>query len=275
MHVLDIRNSVQLRQTIEEVSPTAVVNLAAISSVAQSWKYPVLTSEVNALPVAVMLDAISSLTDSTQKPIHFVQASSAEMFGSSATAPQSELTLIHPTNPYGASKAYGHLLVGAYRAAGIKASSAILFNHESPRRPETFVTRKITASVARISLGLQEEITLGNIHVRRDWGWAPDYAHALSLMMNASEPDDYIIATGQSHTIEEFVAFAFNAVGINDWHNFVKIDDSLLRPTETQEVRGDWSKIQSRLGWKPQKTFEEIVSSMVASDIQILLEQQT
>jgi GDPmannose 4,6-dehydratase len=170
-------------------------------------------------------------------------------------------------NPYGASKAYGHLLVGVYRRVGLRASSVILYNHESPRRPEQFVTRKITAGVARITAGLQDKLVLGSLDVKRDWGWAPDYADAIARVAAGDQPGDYVIATGVSHTIEDFVAAAFAAVGISDWHPYVETDAAFVRPADAAELRGDPSKIREVYGWRPSVGFEDLVRRMVESDI--------
>ena len=267
LHSVDLRDTTLLREAILDIRPQSIVNLAAISSVAASWRDPIAVSMVNALPVAVMLDAAREISSSSDPEITFVPASSSEMFGEHAPSPQSETTPVAPSNPYGASKAYGHALVGAYRAAGVRASSAILFNHESPRRPATFVTRKITSTVAAIAQGKADELVLGNMEVRRDWGWAPDYAQALTLMMSASTADDYVIATGISHSIEDFVAAAFATVGITEWQSLVRTDSEFYRPTDASEMRGDSTKIRASLGWTPTKSFNEIAASMVQADL--------
>lgn len=259
-----------VQAAIERLRPDAIVNLAAISSVAYSWAHPVETARVNGLSVAAILDSARSLQDTHGESVTVVQASSAEIFGAAASAPQDESTPIAPTNPYGASKAYGHELVRVYRDLGVDASSCILYNHESPRRPEAFVTRKITAGVARIEAGLQEGLTLGDLSVRRDWGWAPDYAAAIADVLESGRPDDYVIATGVSHTIADFVAAAFRAVEITDWEQYVSIDQSLIRSGDSPELRGDASRIRERLGWAPTMSFDEIVSAMVENDRQLL-----
>ena len=266
----DLADTDSLASAVAQVRPAAIVNLAAISSVAYSWAHPVETARVNGLSVAALLDAARTLHEGTGEAVAFVQASSAEIFGAAASAPQDESTAIAPTNPYGASKAYGHELVRVYRELGLDASSCILYNHESPRRPEAFVTRKITAGVARIEAGLQDRLTLGDLSVRRDWGWAPDYASAIADVLEGGQPDDYVIATGVSHTIADFVAAAFRAVGVADWEAYVSIDQSLIRSGDSPELRGDASRIRERLGWTPSRSFDQIVSSMVEHDRELL-----
>jgi GDPmannose 4,6-dehydratase len=253
---------------IHELRPDVVVNLAAISSVYGSWQQPELTASINGLAVAEMLAAVRELGAAGHE-LRFVQASSAEIFGIPATVPQTESTAIRPTSPYGAAKAYAHALVGVYRSSGVWAASAVLYNHESPRRPETFVTRKITAAAARISLGLQETLELGNLGARRDWGWAPDYVEALRLIAEAEHPDDFIIATGVAHSVEDFVSAAFSRVGIDDWRARVRVDDSLLRRGDAPQQLGDSSHARESLHWAPTVGFEEIVNAMVDTDLAI------
>jgi GDPmannose 4,6-dehydratase len=265
-HTADLVDFDAVRRVVAEVAPDVTFNLAALSSVAASWSRPVETAMLNGAAVANLLAAVEELPDG-ETPRGFVQASSAEIFGSAAVSPQTEETPIAPLNPYGASKAYGHVLVGAYRASGLRASSVILYNHESPRRPEAFVTRKITAGVARIARGKQTELVLGNLDARRDWGWAPDYAEALALVGLADEADDFIVATNESHTIGDFVAAAFAAAGIADWEGLVRVDPAFVRPTDAIEMRGDASKITRALGWRPTKTFDAVVAAMVEHDL--------
>ncbi len=255
-------------ELISQLRPDVVVNLAAISSVFGSWQQPELTARVNALTVAEMLAALRELSAAGHET-RFVQASSAEIFGVPAEVPQTESTAIRPTSPYGASKAYAHSLVGLYRAAGVWAASAILYNHESPRRPETFVTRKITAAAARISLGLQDRLELGNLAARRDWGWAPDYADALLRISEADNPDDFVIATGVAHSVEDFVGAAFARVGISDWRERVVVSDELLRAGDPPQQLGDASHARSVLGWRPTVGFSGIVNAMVDNDLEI------
>lgn len=272
VHQADLADFEATAAVVRDVEPDTVYNLAALSSVAASWERPLETAQLNGAAVAVLLDAVRSLPpltgdDGRARARGFVQASSAEMFGSAAVSPQTEATPIRPVNPYGASKAYAHALVGAYRAAGLRASSVILYNHESPRRPEAFVTRKITAGVARITRGEQSELVLGNLDAKRDWGWAPDYAEALALVGQSQWADDYVVATGESHTIEDFVAAAFQAAGIDDWRHLVRVDPAFVRPTDAHEMRGDSGRIRRVLGWKPTKTFQAVVEAMVEHDL--------
>lgn len=267
IHYLDIREEIELHNLVMDLAPDAVVNLAAISSVAQSWKEPVLTVSTNVLPVSTILNSLSILQKDKSQQIRFIQASSSEIFGKGAELPITESSPINPSNPYGASKAAAHLLTTSYRTNGLNASNAILFNHESPRRPENFVTRKISLSVAKISLGLQEKLVLGDSSIKRDWGWAPDYAHAIKMMIDSAHAEDYVIATGKSHSIENFVEKAFGVVGIHNWEDYVEFDSSLFRNSDADDVIGSSEKIQSELGWKPSITFSQIVEEMVKSDL--------
>jgi len=266
-HTGDLTDAGSLGPLVAEIAPDAVVNLAALSSVGASWQKPLVTAELNGLAVAGLIDGANELQKRRGAPVTFVQASSAEIFGDAPVSPQTESTPIAPVNPYGASKAYGHLLVGVYRRVGLRASSVILYNHESPRRPEQFVTRKITAGVARIKAGLQDKLVLGDLSVKRDWGWAPDYADAIARVTCGDQPGDYIVATGASHTIEEFVAAAFAAVDIEDWHPYVETDAAFVRPADAAELRGDASHIRQVYGWEPSVGFDELVSRMVEADL--------
>lgn len=269
-HQVDLSDPARLNQLIDDVEPDHIYNLAAVSSVFQSWQHPIHTAAVNAVPVAQILESAWQLQERRGRAIRVVQASSAELFGNALESPQTELTAIRPTSPYGAAKAYAHHMVNVYRGRGLFAASCILYNHESSRRPESFVTRKITASVARISLGLQDRLELGGLDSRRDWGWAPDYARALALAVQADEPDDFIIATGISHTIAEFAALAFAHVGISDWHSLVDLNTAFARPVDPMAQIGDAAKARRVLGWKPTKTFEEIIVDMVDNDLSLL-----
>lgn len=268
-HRLDLSIESGVGELIAELRPDIIYNLAAVSSVYRSWKEPSLTARINGLAVAEMLAAVQAMSASGHKT-RFVQASSAEIFGAPELSPQNESTAIRPTSPYGAAKAYAHGLVGAYRSAGVFAASAILYNHESPRRPEAFVTRKITAAVARISLGLQDRLELGNLAARRDWGWAPDYVDALVRVGEAEDPSDFIVATGVAHSVEEFVSAAFARVGISDWRNYVDVSTELLRTGDAAQQLGDASRARSELGWAPTREFDEIVSAMVDNDLALL-----
>lgn len=264
VHPADLTVPGAARAIVDAVRPDLIVNLAAVSSVFRSWQQPAVTAQLNGLLVAELLDAARS------HEARFVQAGSAEIFGAPASAPQDETTPIRPTSPYGAAKAYAHGLVHAYRTAGLHASSLILYNHESPRRPETFVTRKITAAAARIAAGRQARLSLGNLDARRDWGWAPDFARAMQLAAQAAEPGDYVIATGVSHSVADFVQAAFEAVGIHDWRSLVDVDADLLRTGDAPDLRGDASLAQRHLGWQPTLGFEGIVRAMVEADVAAL-----
>lgn len=265
-HLVDVSDSNAFSNLLDAINPDAIVNLAAISNVATSWDEPIRTAEINCLAVSTCLGHVSRRSKQND-PIRFIQASSALILDASTGPLLNEETPITAKNPYAATKAFGHLLTQSYREAGCHASNAILFNHESPRRPPTFVTRKISQAVARISLGLQEELVLGPIDVFKDWGWAPDYAHALKLMLESDSADDYVIATGIAHSIREFLDEAFRVVNISDWGPLVRSDSRLFRPTEESIVIGDSSKIQSTLGWSRTKEFSDLVSTMVKSDL--------
>ncbi|CAN5129626.1 GDP-mannose 4,6-dehydratase [soil metagenome] len=269
VHRADLSEAGEIGSVIADVRPDEIYNLAAVSSVFQSWNQPLETARINGLAVAEMLAAVRDLGASGQGT-RFVQASSAELFGNPAESPQNELTAIRPTSPYGAAKAYAHGLVGAYRAAGMFASSVILYNHESPRRPETFVTRKITAAAARIATGSGERLQLGNLSARRDWGWAPDYVDALHRAAIAEEPGDFIVATGVAHSVEDFVRVAFERAGIPDWRAHVDLSDHLLRSGDAAEQAGDAARAKETLGWTPTKSFGEIVGAMVDADLALL-----
>ncbi|KQR24024.1 GDP-mannose 4,6 dehydratase [Agreia sp. Leaf335] len=267
LHEADIAAPASLDRIVSEVQPNEIYNLAAVSSVFRSWQEPVYTAEVNALPVAQLLESAWQLQQRIGRQVRLVQASSAELFGQAVESPQTESTPINPSSPYGAAKAYAHHMVGVYRQRGLFASSCILYNHESPRRPEAFVTRKITAGAARIANGLQDRLDLGSLDTRRDWGWAPDFAEALRLAASAAEPDDFVIATGETHSIQQFVERAFDRVGISDWRAVVSIDSSFSRPVDPVEQVGDSARAREVLGWRPTKNFDDIVDSMVDHDL--------
>jgi GDPmannose 4,6-dehydratase len=269
VHTGDLLDPASLELAVGTSAPDAIFNLAGITSVALSWEQPAMTARVTGVATAAVLDATWRLQQERGRPVAFVQATSAEIFGAATQVPQDERTPIAPVNPYGAAKAYAHHLVGVYRARGLPASSAILYNHESPRRPTTFVTRKITAGVAAIAAGSAESITLGNLDAERDWGWAPDYVDAMVRMV-AHGGGDFVIATGVSHTVREFVAAAFAAACILDWEPRVTLDTSLLRPVDAPVLRGDSSLARAELGWAPTVEFEELVAAMVKHDIDIL-----
>ncbi|MBE7324793.1 GDP-mannose 4,6-dehydratase [Nocardioides sp. Y6] len=269
LHVGDVSDHDRVREVLREVRPNAVANLAAMSSVAASWKEPELCRAVNRDAALALLDAVEELSDE-RHPIRFVQASSAEMFGTPEVSPQDESTPIAPTSPYGEAKADVHRAVGEARARGLHASSLILYNHESPRRPRTFVTRKITSTVAAIVKGRADELVLGNLDARRDWGWAPDFVDAFLRAGSHDEPDDYVVATGQAHSVRDFVGSAFAAAGIADWESYVRVDESLLRPVDAVELVGDATRARTKLGWQPTKRFDQIVAAMVRHDLKLL-----
>jgi GDPmannose 4,6-dehydratase len=264
---IDLEDPRDVRRALREIEPDEVYHLASASFVPVSWEDPVGTSTAAVAAVSGLLDGIR-----LERPeARFVYPASGEIFGAPAESPQTEQTPVAPLTPYGATKAFGHFLTGAFRREyGLHASSAILFNHESPRRPEQFVTRKVSRAAAAISLGLEDELRLGDLTASRDWGYAGDYVQALVLMARAEQPDDYVIATGESHTVEEFVAAAFEEVGL-DWHEHVRFDESLAR--EPTAVVGDPTKARARLGWEPVVGFRELVRRMVQADLALLQDQ--
>jgi len=265
LHAIDLTEP-GIGDLVRELRPDIIFNLAAISSVYGSWQQPSATAQLNGVVVAEILATLRDLAAQGHET-RLVQASSAEIFGIPTEVPQTETTAIRPTSPYGAAKAYAHSLVGVYRTAGVWASSCILYNHESPRRPESFVTRKITASAARISLGQQDRLELGNLSARRDWGWAPDYVDALLKIGATASPDDFVIATGVAHSVEDFVAAAFARVGITDWRPFVTVSEELLRSGDAPQQLGDASHARATLGWAPTVEFSGIVAAMVDADL--------
>jgi len=259
----DLLDQSSLIRILEDIKPDEVYNLGAMSFVPASWAQPVLTGEFTALGVTRILEAIRAVDSG----IRFYQASSSEMFGKVVESPQTEATPFYPRSPYGVAKVYGHLLTVNYRESyDLHASSGILFNHEGPRRGLEFVTRKISNGVARIKLGLQKDLRLGNLDACRDWGYAGDYVKAMWLMLQQDEPGDYVIATGQSHSVRDFCRVAFRHVGL-DFEEFVVVDPAFLRPAEVETLLGDASKARSALGWEPEVSFEELVKRMVDSDL--------
>ena len=269
-HVGDLADGDSLQALVADAAPTEIYNLGGLSSVALSWKEPILTAQVSGLAAGHLLKAAHDLQESTGDPVRFVQASSAEIFGRTSRTLQDETTPLRPLTPYGAAKAYAHHLVGVYRARGLHASSCILYNHESPRRPEAFVTRKITAGAARIARGLQDELAMGNLDARRDWGWAPDYVAAMVLALRDDVTRDYVIATGVSHSVRDFVAAAFSAAGVPAWQRYVTLDPRFARPSDAPELVGDSTRAREVLGWRPTVHFDEIVARMVARDLEII-----
>ena len=262
----DLLDGVSLIHLIEEHQPDEVYNLAAQSFVPTSWSQPVFTGEATALGVTRILDAIRLVNPK----IRFYQASSSEMFGKVVEVPQRESTPFYPRSPYGVAKVYGHWITVNYRESyDLHATSGILFNHESPRRGLEFVTRKITHHVAKIKLGLTDELRLGNLESRRDWGFAGDYVRAMWMMLQKDTPTDYVIATGETHSIEDFLDLAFGCVDL-DWHDYVVQDPKFMRPAEVDLLVGDAGKAGEELGWEPSVTLAELVKMMVDSDIKLL-----
>jgi GDPmannose 4,6-dehydratase len=264
----DLRDLSSLIAVVEQVQPDEVYNLGAISFVQLSFKQAELTAEITGLGVLRMLEAVRIVGGTDNNPIRFYQASSSEMFGKVEQTPQTETTSFHPRSPYGVAKVFGHYTTVNYREAyGIRASSGILFNHEGPKRGLEFVTRKVTNSVARIQLGLQEVITMGNIDSSRDWGYAGDYVEAMWMMLQQDQPDDFVIATGETHTIRNLLDVAFEHAGIDDWTPYVRQDPRFYRPAEVDLLIGDASKARAKLGWKPLVSFEELVRMMYEHDL--------
>jgi GDPmannose 4,6-dehydratase len=262
----DLLDQYSLISVLKQAQPTEVYNLAAQSFVPTSWAQPVLTSEFTAIGVTRVLESIRLVNPK----IRFYQASSSEMYGKVRETPQTELTPFYPRSPYGVAKVYGHYITVNYRESyDLFAVSGILFNHESPRRGLEFVTRKVTDAVARIKLGLSNELRLGNLDARRDWGFAGDYVQAMWLMLQQDTPDDYVIATGETHTVQELVEVAFERAGI-DWKRHVKIDKAFMRPAEVDLLIGDPTKAEKQLGWKPSVSFQQMIHMMVDADIERL-----
>ncbi len=262
----DLLDEVSMMSILKEHRPTEVYNLAAQSFVQTSWGQPVLTGETTALGVTRLLDAIRMI----DPEIRFYQASSSEMFGKVREVPQNETTPFYPRSPYGVAKVYGHWITVNYRESyGIYGCSGILFNHESPRRGLEFVTRKISHGVARIKLGLDDHIALGNLDAKRDWGYAVDYVKAMWMMLQQDSPDDYVIATGETHSVREFCDLAFGALDL-DWERYVKLDERFFRPAEVDLLVGDPEKAKSGLGWASSTPFQDLVEMMVKSDYAIL-----
>jgi GDPmannose 4,6-dehydratase len=262
----DITDLSSLIRIVEDIQPDEVYNLAAQSFVGTSWEQPILTGNVTGLAVTNMLEAVR-----IAKPdARFYQASSSEMYGKVVETPQKEDTPFYPRSPYGVAKLYGHWITKNYRESfNMYACSGILFNHESPRRGVEFVTRKITDAVARIKLGLQTELRLGNLDAKRDWGFAGDYVKAMWLMLQQDTPEDYVISTGETHTVEEFVEIAFTHAGLN-WRDYVVIDPKFVRPAEVDLLLGDCTKAKEELGWELEVSFEKLVTMMVDSDIKLI-----
>jgi GDPmannose 4,6-dehydratase len=264
----DLTDLSSLIRAFTVAQPDEVYNLGAVSFVAYSWDNARLTSEVTGLGVLNMLEATRLHAGSDPSTVRFYQASSSEMFGRVQETPQRESTLLWPRSPYGVAKVYGHYMTINYRESyGMHATSGILFNHESPRRGPEFVTRKISLAVARIALGLQDRLTLGNLDAKRDWGFAGDYVDAMWRMLQQDAGDDYVVATGETHSIRQFLDVAFGHIGVTDWGKYVVQDPALLRPAEVDVLIGDATKARERLGWKPTVSFRELVEMMVDADL--------
>jgi GDPmannose 4,6-dehydratase len=264
LHQADLLDQLSVIDVIKTVRPHEVYNLAAMSFVPTSWQQPVLTGEFTALGVTRVLEAIR-LIDA--KGIRFYQASSSEMFGKVQAVPQTESTPFYPRSPYGVAKLYGHWITVNYRESyDMFCCSGLLFNHEGPRRGREFVTRKVTDAVARIKLGMAKDLRLGNLEAKRDWGHAADYVRAMWLMLQQPEADDYVVATGETHSVRELVAAAFGCVGL-DWQKYVIVDPALYRPAEVDLLVGDPGKAKRILGWTPEVTFEELIREMVFADL--------
>ena len=264
LHQADLLDQLSIIDVMKETEPDEVYNLAAMSFVPTSWKQPVLTGEFTGIGVTRMLEAVKHLG---RDSIRFYQASSSEMFGKVVEVPQTETTPFYPRSPYGVAKVYGHWITVNYRESyDMYCCSGILFNHESPRRGREFVTRKVTDGVARIKLGMAKSLKLGNLDSKRDWGFAGDYVKAMWLRLQQDKPDDYVVATGETHTVKRLVELAFGAVGL-DWNKYVEIDPNLVRPAEVDLLIGDPAKAKAKLGWKPEVSFEKLVEMMVQADV--------
>jgi GDPmannose 4,6-dehydratase len=263
----DLRDLPSLIGALEVAQPDEVYNLGAISFVGLSWKQAELTGEITGMGVLRVLEAIRIHTQNDMSKVRFYQASSSEMFGKVREVPQTEQTPFHPRSPYGVAKTFGHYMTVNYRESyNAYACSGILFNHESPRRGHEFVTRKVTRAVARIALGLQDNVALGNLEARRDWGFAGDYVEAMWLMLQQNQPEDYVIATGETHSIRELLEVAFKRVGIDDWESRVVQDPRFFRPAEVDLLIGSSEKAKIELGWEPKVGFDQLVEMMVDAD---------
>lgn len=264
----DLLDLSSLLRALEQSQPDEVYNLAAISFVAYSWENAMLTADVTGKGVLNMLEAVRLYAHDDPSKVRFYQASSSEMFGKVQEVPQRESTLLWPRSPYGVAKVFGHYMTINYRESyGMHASSGILFNHESPRRGPEFVTRKVSQAVARIKLGLQDDLTLGNLEAKRDWGYAGDYVDAMWRMLQQDTADDYVVATGETHSIRELLDAAFAVIGVDDWSGYVKQDPRFMRPAEVELLIGDPTKARTALGWEPKVSFAELVTMMVENDL--------
>lgn len=274
LHYGDLTDGTGLRRILEKVQPDEVYNLGAQSHVKVSFEQPEYTADVVATGTLRLLEALRDYIKVSGKEVRIYQAGSSEMFGASPP-PQNEKTPFYPRSPYAAAKVAAYWYAVNYREAyGMFICNGILFNHESPRRGETFVTRKITRAVGRIKMGLQEKLYLGNLEAKRDWGYAGDYVEAMWLMLQQSEPDDYVVATGESHSVREFLEEAFGYVGL-DWRRYVEVDPRYFRPTEVDHLQGDATKARAKLGWRPKVSFKELVRMMVDHDLELARQEKT
>lgn len=271
LHHGDLGDEESLRRLLDDVEPDEVYNLGGISSVALSWKEPVLTGRLSGLAVTVLLDAATRVQERTGRRVSFVQASSSEIFGDAPSSPQDESTPLSPVSPYGAAKAYAHHAAAVYRGRGLHVATCILFNHESPRRPTTFVTRKITSAAAQIARTGSGTIRLGNLEARRDWGWAPDYVDAMVRAARHDVAGDFVVATGSTHTVAEFAEAALRRAGLgDDWERHVESAPEFFRPADTSVMVGDPGRARRELGWRPTVDFEEVVGRMVDHDLELV-----
>jgi GDPmannose 4,6-dehydratase len=271
LHQGDLGDAEGLGRLVAHVEPDEIYNLAGISSVAFSWQEPVLTARLSGVAAAALLEAAWKLQQVTGRRVGFMQASSAEIFGQAATSPQDESTPVRPVTPYGAAKAYAHHMAGVYRGRGLHVGACILFNHESPRRPLAFVTRKITAAAARISADGGGVIRLGNLDACRDWGWAPDYVDAMVRATRFEIAGDYVVATGETHTVAEFAEAALRRAGFGErWRDHIEVDPEFLRPAEAPILVGNAGKARRELGWEPTVRFDGVVGRMVEHDMELL-----
>ena len=270
LHVGDLADVDGLAALVRRTRPDEVYNLGGISSVAYSWRYPVETGAVSGLGAVALYEAAWRLQEDAGRPVRVLQASSAEIFGTPDRTPQDERTTVRPASPYGAAKAYAHQMAAVYRARGLGVSSCVLYNHESPRRPETFVTRKITAAAARIARAGSGTLALGNLEARRDWGWAPDYVDAMVRAARHPVADDFVVASGSTRSVADFVAAAFAAAGVDDWARHVTVDPRFVRPVDPAEQVGDPRRAREEFGWRGTMPFDEIVGRMVRHDLGLL-----
>jgi GDPmannose 4,6-dehydratase len=271
LHEGDLGDADRLGELVAQVAPDEIFNLGGISSVAYSWQEPVLTARLSGIAAAVVLEAAWRLQEDSGRRVAVLQASSAEIFGHAPVSPQDESTPVRPVSPYGAAKAYAHHMASVYRGRGLHVATCIFFNHESPRRPLAFVTRKITSAAARIGAEGEGVIRLGNLEARRDWGWAPDYVDAMVRAVRHEVAGDYVVATGETHTVAEFAEAAMRRAGFaHHWRDHVEVDPDFLRPAEALTLVGDASKARRDLGWEPTVRFEEVVGRMVDHDMELL-----